>query len=255
MAIAAVSKQSRNTDLLPMSFWQSVEFFGIPWLYFIISIYIFLPTLSHAGVPVFLNFLLSLGLPLSFLLIASLIAYQREGQPGTWNAFRVRFRLGAMQTSTWLWAIGLSIFMFLVPAFLDFSSNLILKIAPMPVALLQMFDIQPKTFMGIPLSGNWELLIGYLVYAVVNVLGEELWWRGYIFPRQELAFGKWTWVVHGIFWTLFHSFFYWELIKLLPGCLALSFAAYKTKSTWPGIIAHFANSLPGLILILIGVLS
>jgi membrane protease YdiL (CAAX protease family) len=89
---------------------------------------------------------------------------------------------------------------------------------------------------------------------LLNVFGEELWWRGYILSRQELAFGKWTWVVHGIFWNVFHSFFYWELIALLPGCLALSYVAYKSKSTWPGIIAHFANLLPTLILILIGVL-
>jgi membrane protease YdiL (CAAX protease family) len=109
--------------------------------------------------------------------------------------------------------------------------------------------------MDISLAGNWWLLVGYLVYVFLNVFGEELWWRGYILPRQELAFGKWTWVVHGIFWNLFHSFFYWDLIALLPGCLALAFVAHKSRSTWPGIIAHFAYSLPGLIVILVGVLQ
>jgi membrane protease YdiL (CAAX protease family) len=96
---------------------------------------------------------------------------------------------------------------------------------------------------------------GLSFYVVLNVLGEELWWRGYILPRQELSLGKWTWVIHGLFWTVFHSFFYWELIMLLPGCLALAYVAYKCKSTWPGIIAHFAYSLPSLIIILIGIVS
>jgi membrane protease YdiL (CAAX protease family) len=160
-----------------------------------------------------------------------------------------------MKTSSWLWAIGLSVFMFLAPAFLSFSSNWIQQIAPMPAPLSQMFDLQPKTFMGIPLAGAWWIFLGYFVYLILNVFGEELWWRGYVLPRQELAFGKWVWVVHGILWNLFHSFFYWELITLLPGCLALSFVAYKHKSTWPGIIAHFAISLPTLVFIALAVLS
>jgi membrane protease YdiL (CAAX protease family) len=70
-----------------------------------------------------------------------------------------------------------------------------------------------------------------------------------------VVFGSWTWLVHGILWNLFHSFFYWELIALLPGCLALSFVAARTKSTWPGIIAHFANSIPALVVIAVGVMS
>lgn len=255
MEIATATRQGRSTGLLPMSFWQSLGYFGIPWLILVLSIYGLLPALDRAGVPIFLNFLISLGGPLGLLIIASCMAYQWEGRPWTWNAFRDRFRLGKMKTSAWLWSVGLAVFMFLAPGFLTFSSIWIQKLAPRPAILLQIFNIQPTTFMGIPLSRNWWILLGYLLYVVLNVFGEELWWRGYIFPRQELTFGRWTWVVHGVFWTLFHSFFYWELITLLPGCLALSFVAYKTKSTWPGIIAHFANSLPGLVLIVIGVLS
>lgn len=254
MEIAAESRQSRSSELLPMSFWQSVGYFGIPWLFFVISIYILIPTLDRAGVPLFLNFLVSLGIPLSLLILASCVAYRREGRPWEWSAFRDRFRLGAMKGSTWLWAIGLSVFMILAPGFLTFSSVWVTQIAPMPDALSQMLNIQPGAFMGIPLAGAWWVFLGYLVYVLLNVFGEELWWRGYIFPRQELAFGKWAWVVQGIFWNLFHSFFYWELIALLPGCLALAFVAYKSKSTWPGIFAHFASNLPTLIIILIGVL-
>jgi membrane protease YdiL (CAAX protease family) len=237
-----------------MSLWQSIPFFGIPWLFLVIGIYILLPALDRAGIPLFLNFLISLGGPLGLLIVASCVAYQREGRPWTWNAFRDRFRLEAMKTSTWLWAIVLSVFMFLAPAFLYFSSLWIQQIAPIPAPLFRMFDIQPTIFMGIPLAGAWWVFLGYLVYVVLNVFGEELWWRGYILPRQEIAFGKWTWIVHGILWNLFHSFFYWELLTLLPGCLALSFIAYKSKSTWPGILAHFANNLPTLLLILIAVL-
>ena len=68
--------------------------------------------------------------------------------------------------------------MFLAPAFLDFTSSMIQKIAPIPGTLALMFEISPSTFMGLPLSGAWWLIPGYLAYVALNVFGEELWWRG-----------------------------------------------------------------------------
>ncbi len=201
------------------------------------------------------NFLISLGGPLGLLIAASIAAYQREGWPWAWNAFRERFRLGPMKTSTWLWSVGLSVFMVLSSGLLSFSADAMKQSAFIPEALRRMQDVRPNLFMGAPLVGAWWALAGYLLFIVLNVLGEELWWRGTILPRQEIAFGKWTWLAHGIFWGLFHSFFYWELIMLLPGCLALAYVAQKCKSTWPGMIAHFLSSLPGLMILTIGILG
>src|SRR5262245_47483043 len=48
----------------------------------------------------------------------------------------------------------------------------------------------PGDFMGFPWQGAWWVLIYYgVVMLVGNIGGEELWWRGYVLPRQELAFG------------------------------------------------------------------
>lgn len=243
-----------NLHLKPLSFWQAVGFFGVPWLLFMVAIHLLLPTLDRAGVPLFLNFLICLGGPLALLLIAAGLAYQREGWPWTWQAFRTRFRLGAMPITAWLWTLGLSIFLLLSSAFLAFSATWLQQLAPPPAPLTRLFDLQPDAFMGTPLAGAWGVLVGYLAYVLLNVFGEELWWRGYILPRQEAALGQWAWLVHGLLWNLFHSFFYWELLMLLPGCLALAFVASKCKNTWPGIIAHFAYNAPSLVFILIGVL-
>jgi membrane protease YdiL (CAAX protease family) len=63
----------------------------------------------------------------------------------------------------------------------------------------------PKDFMGIPLQGAWWILICYAVLILVcNIGGEELWWRGYVLPRQELAFGGTAWVLHGISWSVWY---------------------------------------------------
>jgi membrane protease YdiL (CAAX protease family) len=72
----------------------------------------------------------------------------------------------------------------------------------------------------------------------VNVGGEELWWRGYVLPRQELTLGANAWFVHGLLWTAFHVVFYWQLLMILPITLAIAFVSQRTKSTWPAIVGH-----------------
>jgi membrane protease YdiL (CAAX protease family) len=67
------------------------------------------------------------------------------------------------------------------------------------------------------LRGAWWILFYYAVVMLVcNIGGEELWWRGYVLPRQELAFCKAAWVVHGIFWSAFHLFMQaslWDTVR------------------------------------------
>jgi membrane protease YdiL (CAAX protease family) len=68
-------------------------------------------------------------------------------------------------------------------------------------------------------------------------------------PRQELTMGKNVWIIHGVMWTLFHFFWWWNLIALLPVCLGISYVAYKTKSSWPGLIAHMIYNGIGIFVV------
>jgi len=87
-----------------------------------------------------------------------------------------------------------------------------------------------------------------------NIFGEELWWRGYMLPRQELVHGNSTWIIHGFLWTMFHAFKYWELAAILPASLALSFVAYKRKNSWPGIVTHLTiNGLGPMSILLLAI--
>jgi len=108
---------------------------------------------------------------------------------------------------------------------------------------------------GGTLRGNWEVAALYFVMLFFNIVGEELWWRGYILPRQELSHGKWTWLLHGGLWTLFHAFKYWDMLGLLPVCLIISFAAQRMKNNWPVFIAHYMFNGLGIVVVLAGVLG
>ena len=76
-----------------------------------------------------------------------------------------------------------------------------------------------------------------------------------ILPRQELAFGKWTWIVHGTLWAFFHIFKWWDVLNLLPITLALSFVAVKRKSTTVGILIHGVTNGIALVPLFLGVLG
>ncbi len=88
----------------------------------------------------------------------------------------------------------------------------------------------------------------YIVLLFFNIAGEELWWRGYILPRQELVYGKSTWALHGVLWAWFHIFKWWAAPFMMVTCLIIPFVAQRTRNTWPGMINHLAINGIGLIL-------
>jgi membrane protease YdiL (CAAX protease family) len=99
------------------------------------------------------------------------------------------------------------------------------------------------------------LLGVYFTYYFFNVVGEELWWRGYIFPRQELVHGSRTWIVHGLLWAGFHLFTPYNALMVLPGALWMSWIVQKQKNNWIFLIAHAAINGLAMISIISGIMG
>lgn len=249
--------------LQPMPFRVSLLCFGIPSAIGWLGLYAGLPLLAQAGVPLFWNYLLCLVGPIVLLTLAAFAAYRLEGRPWSWDGLRARFRLRAIKGRDWLWTAALMLampasYLVLLPSAGWLASFPLF--AP-PAFLPSIVDprlaqsLIPTEYLGIPLLGNWWVPLAHLVILCFNVFGEEFWWRGYILPRQELVHGDRTWVVHGVLWTLFHSFWKWNLLAILPGALLLSFVAQRLKNTTPAILGHWAMNILGLVAILAGVLG
>jgi membrane protease YdiL (CAAX protease family) len=247
--------QNVNTTIRPLRFSRSLLYFGLPLLLMIAMFWGLIPLMDLIGVRLFMTFLVALGSPLLLLLLLSLRFYRAEGNPWKWKSFCERFRLRPLSGSDWLWTIGLAAFLFFSQLPLSFTYRWITNFIPEPKFLTRMFEEDPNYFMEMPLKGNLWVLIGILAFFFCNVIGEEFWWRGYIFPRQELVHGKWTWLIHGVLWNFFHLFMPWQVIQYLPGSLALPFVTQRLRNTWPGIVAHFAGNIPGLIRILMGIIQ
>lgn len=253
----------------PMSIRLALLYFGIPALAVTFVVYVVMPSLAQRGIPFFYNYLVVYAtIPMLLLITASLIAFYREGSGISWKAFKKRFRLNPMDKRAWLWTIGLTLFMILSAGLLAFTASWLASFDIFAPPEYWPSELKPSTqsapgnngipteFLGIPLAGNWWILVFMSISLLIATLGEELWWRGYILPRQELVHGKRTWIAHGLLWNAFHLFAPSRLITILPGCLALSFVAQKLKNTWPGLIAHgFANGILMLIATQFGITS
>ena len=115
-------------------------------------------------------------------------------------------------------------------------------------------DTTPPFMAFEPLSeGRYWLLAVWAPYWLLNILGEEFLWRGVILPRQEVVFGKYTWLVHGFGWGIFHIAFGWQLlITLIPLIFIQSYVVQKTKNSWTGVIMHGGINGPSFIAIALG---
>jgi membrane protease YdiL (CAAX protease family) len=246
---------------MPLS--QTVLFFGVPAAIGVLGLYVLMPALAAAGLSLLANYLISFVGMFPLLLVASLVAYRLEGNPVSWRGLRQRFRLFSLDRREWLWTLGLLVVfvggqILLMPTATWLATALPL---PIPEGLPHVLDPRvakttvPTDFWGLPLQDNWSLALLHLTILVFNILSEEFWWRGYVLPRQELVHGRWTWVVHGVAWTLFHMPMWWNLLALLPSTLSLAYVTQRLKNTTPGIIAHSAMNGLGLVITVLGILG
>jgi membrane protease YdiL (CAAX protease family) len=249
--------------LNPMPLWMSILFFGIPSITGWVSVYIVLPALNKSGFPMFWNFWLCLTIPLAGMLITALVAYRLEGRPWNWQEFKSRFRLKSVRGKDWLWVL---ILIASIGFYLFLRQTISSRLASLPgfafpSYLPSILDPRfsqtsiPNEYIGVPLLGNWWILLVMFVILCINIYGEEFLWRGYILPRQELVHGKWTWLIHGLLWTSFHSFWKWDVLAILPGALLLSYVAVRLKNTTPGIIFHWVNNGMTLVATILGILG
>lgn len=233
--------------LRPIGLLASLLYFGIPCAVFSASILGLLPWMIRRGFGGFTVFNVTFGGPLVLMLIAALVAYRLEGRPWTWPAFRDRMRLTRPTRSAWLWTVALVASGFLLPYVLAPLAGVVsgVRFYTPPREFTEFMTSMTSGF-GMDLRGRWDVFL-WVVFAlaVFNIGGEELWWRGVILPRQELAFGRWAWLVNGLLWDLFHFFYHADLgnvVFYLGLTVPLAYVAQRTRNTWPGIVGHLIGN-------------
>jgi len=180
------------------------------------------------------------------LIITGILILRYEGYKISKNTWIERLRFRKLTKSDLIMClIGF--------VFVGIFSGLLMK---MLVLISGQFNHSPAFMIFEPLSkGRYWLLLVWAPYWILNIMGEEFLWRGVMLPRQEIAFGKYTWIIHGFGWSLFHVAFGWQLlITLIPLIFIQLYIVQKTKNSWIGVIMHGGLNGPSFLAISFGLI-
>jgi membrane protease YdiL (CAAX protease family) len=197
---------------------------GIPWLR------------ERVPGPDILCWFLAGGAVFAGLFLASLVAFCIERRSVTLAGFAARFRFRRVSRGDVLYPVT-------ALAACGAASGVIFAAWTCIAASTGLLDapaLSPPFVHMEPLTARtlW-VLAAWLPLFVFNIAGEELWWRGYMLPRQERQHGKWAWLVHGAGLTLFHLPLGVDLaIILLPLLGALPWVVQRRQNLWCGFIFH-----------------
>lgn len=242
-----------NNSIKPISIWKSILIGAIIAGIAMVCFYYLRPFLEKLGLNEYAAYLISLSLGLIVILIWAVLSYLSEENNRTFKDFLIRVRLNRLRPKWFYWALGLAIIMFLSTVIFSPVLSWLIShnIIPLPENVPDY--INPTKQLSIAKVKEQLINQGVIplipFVLIINILSEEIFWRGIILPRQELQHGKNAFWIHGIIWAFTHLFQYWLLLPILIGSISLAYVIQRTRCTWISIIAHLLNNgLPFLIM-------
>lgn len=236
-----------SPEIQPLSCRSSIFILGVIATVHYLAYHRFIPAyLEGTGQPYLIAYLWVWLTSMGTILAISVLLYYLEGRPLNWKAFAVRYRLAHMPRKDWLWTLAVLIvavgFYFgfhatsgWLGAFPVFSPP---PLAPAELKPAAVGSITPGIFFGMPVRGHWWVVMAYFIGWVCNILGEEFFYRGWMLPRQEQAFGRVAWMVNGTMFTFQHWMQPFNFLAILPGALFMAWVVQRRKNTWIGILQH-----------------
>jgi len=241
-----------NSTIRPIGVFHSCLLFGIPATVFFVVCRVLIPLLhQNYGLHPALSWFIGGLITFVPLFITSIFLVRKDGFVSR-NEMYQRFRLRKMSGRDWKFALGGLLLIFV-------STGLIMGISKLLYLKFGIHEIEttPSFMKFEPFQGNERLLLlVWLVMFFFNIFGEELMWRGYILPRQEISLGNKAWIFNAMLWFVFHIAFGIDLLILLvPILIILPYAVQKTGNTLVGIWIHALMNGPMFVLVSLGIIG
>lgn len=246
-------KTDDNISIKPLPIQYSLGIFAFWSVAIYLAVENFIPYFSNNfKTPLIVAWFLSSGIfifiPIFFF---SFWGLKKEGNKLNLRTILLRMRLKRLHKEDIILISAAIVFNFimigLIPIVYNFLSDL--------TGLFYHISLSPPfmKYEGLTPENYWILLV-WIPFFFFNIVGEELYWHGYILPAQELVHGKMTWYINGLFWLMFHYFMGLEMILvLIPLIFSISYLVQKKKNLWYGIIIHGVVNGSGFLLISFGV--
>ena len=254
-----MSRDDTSVKAVPLA--QALLIFGVPGVAIYLGVHLLVPALVSYDVPLVYAWTLAVVGPTILNAGVVLGIYFQREKP-TLEQFVTRFRLQKPSPHLF-WQVPLAaVTIALANDLVAWTVPYLRQIPPLappgivPEIFADVYEAvgqgEVTTFMGETLSPAkiWLVPFWLFFWVTLAVLGEELVWRGYVLPGQEVLYGKFAWLVNGLLWNLpFHLYTAHTLFSDMPLYFVLPLLVQWKKSTWLGIAVH--SSLVSLAFILL----
>lgn len=186
---------------------------------------------------------------------AALIIFRREGYRLTLSSLRERIHWRFPKGwKKWLAFVAVFIVAYALSMMLSPVSDAIAKVSNIPDwmpghPLKEVNSIQ-EAYPDIHLQGNFLFFFvqNFIVIILLNMFGEELYYRAALQPKMKGVFGKWNWVAAGVGFAFKHLYWWWRVPMLIPAGMAFAFIFGPLGSLPLAIIAHWIGNMEPLLL-------
>ncbi|NDJ36844.1 MAG: CPBP family intramembrane metalloprotease [Chloroflexi bacterium] len=247
---------SHEAEETPLPLLKSLPLFILPGLLMIAGVHGLMPALHRSGVSAANSYLIAYAVPLSLILMGAVAAYGFTGQPWQWAAFRDRYRLGPLTGRDWLWILAALVAEAIAALSFGWLEGRVLETGIIPYPPVAQLS---ETALEELVRGGAPAIAAMAGVLLISVAAEELWYRGYIFPRQAKAYSGLALIaVQWLPWWFFgHMFKWWGLLTILPTTLITVLLFYKTGKTTVPLVMHYignAFSMTPIVLRVLGIL-
>ena len=234
----------RDGPMTEMNAPKTILFFGAPGLVAWLGLTFAEPVLKTHGVPAIISWPFFIWAPVLVLFFLVISPYLKSGNI---TAFKERFWIRPVGKREWLIILAAFLLVQVLELLLQPTGGFLAKFGffKPPPGIPDIFnpalDISRglKYLFGVEIKGAWWLIGFWAAWLLVNIVCEEVLWRGYALPLQEQYFGKYAWLINGLSWNiLFHFFMRWNVLALLPISLMIPYLVQKYRNIWIGIIIH-----------------
>lgn len=237
----------------PISLLESILLFGLPALLLYGIAYYFMPFLQQAfSIHPGLSWFIGGAVVFIALFILAIVLYKKDFHASSFKTMLSDLRFLKMTKRDWKYSLIGLLCIFLAMGVVFGISQLLHIYVDIPLIQTDPPFLQFDPFVGIE---RFYLLV-WLVMFFFNIVGEEFLWHGYMLQRQEATYGKYAWLVNGLFWGLFHFAFGVHILLLVaPSLFIIPYIIQKTKNTTNGIVVHGLMNGPIFILIALGIID
>jgi membrane protease YdiL (CAAX protease family) len=215
-----------------------------------VSVRVIIPWLLEiTGItPFIVTQVVTTGLVFIPIFLTTFILMKRDGLRLDWKSVKERLGFKRIRIKDLAWMVGALVVAGALIVLIVQLVHWIPFLDDVPLDSLSPYELRPLV--------GFELFFVLFMFVsfFFNYVGEEILWRGYLYPVQEEVLGRHAWVLNGILHGVFHIYMGWPVLAFMPVFFAIAIVYKKTRNVTVVILMHALLGAPTDFLLALGII-